>query len=160
MRTTLSGAASTPVFGRLKPNCIRASPIHPAARGSADSLRRYRCYGRAQISEQAELSSRRPYEDVEFDAGIAGFGVAEALRVVLRAAVLRAGALRAVFLRAVVLRAVVLRAVFLRAVVLRAVVLRAVVLRAVVLRAVVLRAVFLRAVVLRAAVLRRVVVAI
>src|SRR5258708_1598561 len=146
MRTTTSGAASAPVFGRLKPNCISASSIRTV---SID--RRIVCVARVTARERKFYGAggammATSISDVRRQACAAGFA-AVVFAAVLRAAGLRAAVFFAAVLRiagfAAVLRAAgfaaVLRAGF--AAVLRAAgfaaVLRAVVLRAVVLRAVV-----------------------
>src|SRR5712671_3384648 len=150
MRTTTSGAASAPVFGRLKPNCISASSIRTV---SID--RRIVCVARVTARERKFYGAggammATSISDVRRQACAAGFGAAVFFAAVLRiagfAAVLRAAGFAAALRTAgfaAVLRAAgfaaVLRAGF--AAVLRAAgfaaVLRAVVLRAVVLRAVV-----------------------
>src|SRR4030088_764006 len=146
MRTTTSGAASAPVFGRLKPNCISASSIRTV---SID--RRIVCVARVAARERKFYGAggammATSMSDVRRQACAVGFAA------VVFAAVLRAAGLRAAIFFAAVLRAAgfaaalraagfaaVLRTGF--AAVLRAAgfaaVLRAVVLRAVVLRAVV-----------------------
>src|SRR5882757_8730221 len=155
MRTTTSGAASAPVFGRLKPNCISASSIRTV---SID--RRIVCVARVTARERKFYGAggammATSMSDVRRQACAVGFA-AVVFAAVLRAAGLRAAVFFAAVLRiagfAAVLRAAgfaaalrtagfaaVLRAGF--AAVLRAAgfaaVLRAVVLRAVVLRAVV-----------------------
>src|SRR5712671_2211082 len=96
MRTTTSGAASAPVFGRLKPNCISASSIRTV---SID--RRIVCVARVTARERKFYGAggammATSMSDVRRQACAAGFAA------VVLAAVLRAAGLRAAVLRAVV----------------------------------------------------------
>src|ERR1700719_30822 len=98
MRTTTPGAASAPVFGRLKPNCISASSIRTVVHRPADSLRRARDRARRKFTEQAEPRWRRLRQ-------ACAAGLAAVLRAAGFAAVLRAAGFAAV-LRAVIFFAV------------------------------------------------------
>src|ERR1700719_2839949 len=109
MRTTTSGAASAPVFGRLKPNCISASSIRTVVHRPADSLRRARDRARRKFTEQAELRWRRLRQACA--AGLAAVVFAAVLRAAGFAAVLRAAGFAAV-LRAVIFFAVLRAAGF------------------------------------------------
>src|SRR5712672_2818838 len=85
MRTTTSGAASAPVFGRLKPNCISASSIRTV---SID--RRIVCVARVAARERKFYGAggammATSMSDVRRQACAAGFA-AVVLAAVLRAA--------------------------------------------------------------------------
>src|SRR5258707_6931458 len=106
MRTTTSGAASAPVFGRLKPNCISASSIRTV---SID--RRIVCVARVTARERKFYGAggammATSISDVRRQACAAGFAA------VVFAAVLRAAGLRAAVFFAAVLRIAGFAAVF------------------------------------------------